>query len=110
MKNNGIIKYKDYEIEYTLSGYKEEYQEWCNVDYNVSYIYINECDGVKKRETKKIFRLEINWQGCSHLSMDDIGKLHLCGREGYKEFFDLLNCIYKEAFILMNREDEYYLS
>lgn len=46
----------------------------------------------------------VKWDGCSEFKF---GHLHLCGPDGYKEHFELLQHIYHRAFQLMGREPEY---
>jgi len=96
--------YNDYEIEYVLSGFTDD-ESWCEINYCVYEKYLDELRNESKNE---IFHLGINYNGCSHLDLDNIDEhLHLCASKGYEEFFNLLKFLYEQAFILMNREFEY---
>lgn len=48
----------------------------------------------------------IRWDSCSHFHFRDEGYLHLCGVASYKFHIWLLEQVYMQAFIAMDREPE----
>jgi len=102
------ITYNNYEIEYSLDAFNEDTQDWCFINYDVYELYSackNEYANQESTvERNKLFHLNVEWSGCSHLDLDDAdSNLHLCGDDGYQDFFDLLRFLYDKSFGFMNR-------
>jgi hypothetical protein len=44
----------------------------------------------------------VKWDGCSEFD----GRVHFCGPEHYRDYFELLQYIYERAFVLMGRKPD----